>query len=69
MAALKLSSFLTKSTCSKVESDMLKHYYKIENYVNNITKYLVNDTYLLLNTIKNSSDYFQEINDYTYDKM
>ena len=69
MAALKLSSILTKSACSKVESDLLKHYYKIENYINNITKYLINDTYLLLNTIKNVSDYFQEINDYTYDKI
>ena len=69
ISALKFSTFLTKENYEKLESQLFKHYYTIENYIYNISNYLVNNTYELIETIKKSSDYLQNINDYSYDKI
>ena len=57
MAALKFSSFLTKENYLFLESQMLVAYYELENYIFNFSLYLINNTYDLIETIKESSDY------------
>jgi hypothetical protein len=69
ISALKFSTFLTKENYEKLESQLFKHYYTIENYIYNLSNYLVNNTYELIETIKKSSDYLQNVNDYSYDKI
>ena len=69
MSALKFSKFLTKDTYKILESKMLNHYYILENYIFNFSNYLMNYTYDLIESIKSSSDYLQDINDFTYDKI
>ena len=48
---------------------MFKHYYLLENYIFNYSNHLENNTYNLINTIKYSSVYFKNINNYIYDKI
>ena len=68
MAALKFSSFLTKENYLFLESQMLVAYYELENYIFNFSLYLINNTYDLIETIKESSDYWRDVNNYIYDK-
>ena len=69
MSALKFSKFLTKDSYKILESKMFNHYYILENYVFNFSNYLMNYTYDLISSVKTSSDYLQDINDFTYDKI
>ena len=48
---------------------MFKSYYILENFVYNYSNNLKNDTYDLINTIKKSSNYLLNINNYIYDKI
>ena len=69
ISALKFSSFLTKESYKILENKMFKHYYLLENYIFNYSNHLENNTYNLINTIKYSSVYFKNINNYIYDKI
>ena len=48
---------------------MFHHYYKLEKFIFNFSNNLINDTYDLIRTIKKSSDYLNNINNFLYDKI
>ena len=68
-AALKFSTYLSKDSFKILESKMFYHYDKLEKYVHNFSNYLNKSNFDLIDTIKNSSNYLQNIIDFTYDKI
>ena len=69
MAALKFSKFLSKESYNILEAQMLKQYYTLENYIFNYSNNLNDNIYDLIEKIKKSSSFFQNINCYIYDKI
>ena len=69
MAAFKFSNFLTKDSYKILENQMFKNYYILERYIFNFSNNIKNETYNLIKSIKKTSDYLQNINNYIYDKI
>ena len=69
MAALKFSTFLTKESFKFLEEEMFSNYYIIEKYIFNFSEKLKNETYNLIKSIKKTSEYLQNIDNYIYDKI
>ena len=66
---LKFSTILSENSFKILESKMFFHYDKLEKYVYNFSNYLNNTNYDLINSIKQSSNFLQNIIDFTYDKI
>ena len=68
-SASKFSSILSRESYNKLIDNMLKQYYKLENYLNNITLYLENDMNGLITILTNTSTFIGFINDLSFEKL
>ena len=68
-SASKFSHILSRESYEELVNNMLKQYYIIENYLNNITFYLEKDINNLIDILNNTSIFLALVNDLTYDKL
>ena len=63
------SPILTRESYNILVDNMLEQYFKLENYLNNITLYLNNDIDKLIEILTNTSNYFGFIKDLSYNTI
>ena len=68
-SASKFSSILSRESYSQLIDNMLKQYFKIENYLNDMTVHLENDLNKVITILTNSSIFIKYINDISYNKI
>ena len=68
-ATSRFSPILSKVSFQMLLNSVFRQYYKLENYINNITEILENDINELFTKLKDSSKYFELIYDLSYDQI
>ena len=69
IAISKFSPILTKESIEKLLNSIFNQFYKLENYIHNITNYLQDDINELIIKLKNTSNYIDLIYKLSFDQI